>query len=162
MSEPITVNAVKITPEFKLTVKIVKALLSNDPSLTTASLPKEDRQFILDNFPPISLINIEPSEDEAIPDDLAGFTESSLISLLKEIVNLTRSLDSKDVGEKIQIIKTGTAIVEKLVVSQERVKNLKNVSEYQKVVRSILRQLIRTEDDARLVLSALGGEDGDI
>jgi hypothetical protein len=82
-----------------------------------------------------------------------GVSEEDLAELEKEVRDLLTNLKAMEAGpsldtnEKIQITKTKTTLIEKLLEMRERVMNVRRLSEFQTVVISVLDDLV--DEDGR-------------
>ena len=93
------------------------------------------------------------------PKTSAASSNSDLIA--KELVDIQSDIrqlkiDSKALqpGDKVQILKTRAALVEKMIVMQERTTNIKRVSMFMSIVMSILDD-ITTDEQRQVVMKRL-------
>lgn len=90
-----------------------------------------------------------PSGKGQLTDEDAEEAEEEVKQMLKELRSLGRTnegeLKQLDTSTKLQIIKTQTALLEKLISIRERFTNVRQVAHFQQTIMGILDDLIEDE-----------------
>jgi hypothetical protein len=88
-----------------------------------------------------------PTKDQQLTGDDAEELEQTTKELLSQLKQLGDGAKTLETGEKIQIIKAKSALVEQLLKMRERMMNVKRMANFQAVVISVLDDLV--EEDGR-------------
>jgi hypothetical protein len=90
-----------------------------------------------------------PTGKKELNDDDAEELEAEAREMLKELREMAKdddgALKSLDTGTKLQILKTRTTLMEKLVSIRERWTSARKVAEFQQIVIGILDDLVAEE-----------------
>lgn len=96
-----------------------------------------------------------PSGDVALSADAQEEVLKEVKDLIKQLNELDAGDKALDTGERVKIINTKSNLIERLVKMQERVFNVKRMSDFQDTVITILDDLV-SEKDRTTFLKRLG------
>lgn len=92
-----------------------------------------------------------PSKKTELTDEDAEEAEEEVKTILRELRGMSRTnegeLKQLDTTTKLQIIKTQTTLLEKLITIRERFTNVRKVAQFQQTIMSILDELV--DEDKR-------------
>lgn len=88
-----------------------------------------------------------PTKDVALSDEDQAKVRENIEALLKQLSEMGTGEDEKlETSERIQIVKTKAALNEQLLKMQERVFNVKRMSDFQTIVLGIVESLVPDAD----------------
>lgn len=149
-------------------VDLKERIEENPDMMADSPYDAETRRVLLDLFKPKEVIREvikevarpagrgRPSKDVALSEEDMEKVRENIANLLTQLHNMgTGEGEKLETNERIQIIKTKANLNEQLLKMQERVFNIKRMSDFQTIVLGIVEDLV-PDDDKHIFLERIG------